>query len=314
MIRIVLLFSFLATQSGAQTISDTISVNEVMDSLQESDSVLNLPRAIEVDPRIMHEQKFLQYWNDEFPSSIVFHFHGIPNSETYAFNHSGKKIDKENRDWEFWMVLGLLAFLALIRFGYSKDFDELREVFKNWGINQQALRELGVGIPFGTVLLNIFSVIVVAFYAFILLDYFHSVNIEPSWILMIFSVGCVITVLLIRFILLKSAQMIFPFRKELKLFAFYETQINRLFSVIVFPMLLLIVFSSAPMNSIALYVSLVILFASVIIRYVKGFNLGKSYFSNHALHFLLYICTLEVAPVLIIVRIILNIGTISFSL
>ncbi|HYV91560.1 MAG TPA: DUF4271 domain-containing protein [Chitinophagales bacterium] len=225
-----------------------------------------------------------------------------------------KDADKSGEDWKFWLSLSLLAFLAAIRFGYPTDFDELRQTFRNWGINQQVIRDLGVGVPFGVVLLNIFSSLVISFYVFLLLQHFKIVQIEPTWLLMIFSFACAETALLLRYIALKAAEIIFPFKKELKLYNFYEIQINRVLGVYLFPLLLLIAFSPPITNIIALYASLVIVAVMLSIRYIKGFNIGISYFGSHVIHFLLYLCALEIAPVLIIIRLLLNLGTIRISL
>jgi hypothetical protein len=254
-------------------------------------------------------KQFYQSWNDQFPSYFIMRFNGLPSEYPMEL-----PLNKANEDWKFWLSLFLLAFLAIIRFGYPKDFDELNQTFKSWGISQQVIRDLGVGVPFGVVLLNIFSSLVISFYVFLLLQHFKVALIEPSWLLMIFSFVCVEVVLLLRYILLKTAEIIFPFRKELKLYNFYEIQVNRVLGVCLFPMLLLIAFSIPAISSIALVGSFIIVGTMLLIRYTKGFTIGISYFGSHVIHFLLYLCALEIAPVLIIIRLLLNLGTIRVSL
>lgn len=221
---------------------------------------------------------------------------------------------EENEDWKFWLSLFLLAFLALIRFGYAKDFEEMRQTFKNWGVNQQMIRELSVGVPFGVVLLNTFSFLVISFYVFLLAQKFNAVLISPSWLLMFFSLVGVAVILILRFIMLKTAEIIFPFRKELKLYSFYELQIHRALGLCLFPLVILMAFSVPMVSTIALYASFVIVVVMWVIRYIKGFGIGISYFGAHFIHFLLYLCALEIAPVIIIIRLLLNLGSIRMSL
>ena len=256
--------------------------------------------------------EFYQRWSDQFPSYFIMHSNGLLPEKQLELPIK-KNSDGSGQDWEFWLSLFLLAFLAVIRFGYPKDFDELNQAFSNWGINQQLIRDLGVGIPFGTVLLNIFSSLVISFYVFLLLQQFKIVQIEPPWLMMIFSFTCVEAALLLRYIVLKAAEIIFPFKKELKLYNFYEIEINRVLGICLFPLMLLIAFSNPLLNSIALYTSFAVVAAMLLIRYIKGFNIGISYFGSHVIHFLLYLCALEIAPVLIIIRLLLNLGTIKVS-
>jgi hypothetical protein len=121
-------------------------------------------------------------------------------------------------------------------------------------------------------------------------------------------------ILLFRFILLKTAEIVFPFRKELKLYGFYELQIHRALGLGLFPLVILMAFSVPSVSTIALYISFAIVAVMWLIRYIKGFSIGISYFGTHVIHFLLYLCALEIAPVLIIIRLLLNLGSIRMSL
>jgi len=300
-----LLFLLIAGKIFSQNVSATSSVDSSQLALRDSSSQLNNFKNFS----FQKSKEFYQYWSDQFPSYFIMRFNGLPSEKLLEL-----PLNKQNEDWKFWLALSLLAFLAIIRFGFPKDFDELNQTFKSWGVNQQVIRDLGVGVPFGVVLLNIFSSIVISFYVFLLLQHFKVTLIEPSWLLMIFSFACVEAVLLLRYILLKAAEIIFPFKKELKLYNFYEIQVNRLLGVCLFPMLLLIAFSTSTISSVALFGSFIIAGAMLLIRYTKGFTIGISYFGSHVIHFLLYLCALEIAPVLIIIRLLLNLGTIRVSL
>jgi len=291
--------------------SQNDSAISIADSLQSlvTDSSSQVNSANLKKFSFQRSKEFYQWWSDQFPSYFIMRFNGLPSDKPFEL-----PMKNENEDWKFWLSLFLLAFLAVIRFAFSGDFDELSQTFRNWGINQQLIRDLGVGVPFGVVLLNIFSSLVISFYVFLLLQHFKIVQIEPTWLMMIFSFACVEAALLLRYIVLKAAEIIFPFKKELKLYNFYEIQINRVMGVYLFPLLLIIAFSTPLMNTIALYGSLAIVTVMLLIRYIKGFNIGISYFGSHVIHFLLYLCALEIAPVLIIIRLLLNLGTIRVSL
>jgi len=254
-------------------------------------------------------RSFFQYWNDQFPSPLITHFKGLSVNAPQELSLTTK-----NEDWKFWLTLVLLAMLAWIRFGYAKDFQEQMDAFRNWGMNLQMVRELGVGIPFGVVLLNIFSSMVIAFYAFLLIQHFGWVPLEPSWLLMS-GIFLLVTILLFfRYLILKMAELVTTHGKELRLYIYYELQINRVISIFLFPLVVLIAFGKSPLNEYAIYTSFIIIGTLLIMRFVKGFNLGFMYFGNHVVHFLIYICALEISPILIVVRLLSDIDPVRFSI
>lgn len=248
-------------------------------------------------------------WSDQFPSPMVAYFNGIeiiPPPEL--------PIERKNEDWKFWLALGLLAFLAAIRFAYPQDVAAQLDALRNWGLNQQVLREIGLGIPFGVVLLNVFSAGSVGFYIFLLIEYYHWVHVEPSWLVMMGALVMVITFLLGRYLLLKGAEIISTTGKEIKLYLYYELEVYRLAGLVLFPVTLLIGFGREPLNAIGLYASFIFVAALLMMRFAKSFYLGFTYFGNHVIHFLLYICALEIAPILIVIRLLSELNSVRFAL
>ncbi len=302
-----------ARQADAQTDQSNGSVVHNSDSvsLSQADSVREA-RVVAVDSSKSHRTAQLEIkyrlWRDQFPSPVVQHSYGSP---TVVLDEIPRKQQRE--DWKFYLAFSLLILLALIRFGYAREFEELFSAFKNWGPSQQMFRELGTGVSFGTVLLNLFSLLVISLFVFLLLGQFGSLHIDPPWIVMLIAVAAVSFFLLARYLLLKAASLLLPFRKEITLYNFYEIQLNRVLGVLLFPLVLLLIFAPAPSSTYALYSAFAVSAGCILIRYLKGFNIGINYFGRHLFHFLLYICALEIAPVLIIIRLLQNLGPLRFS-
>ncbi len=257
---------------------------------------------------IEKREAIYQQWKWNFPS-IIAH----SDSETIGMPNDQFPRIKQHDDWKFYLSFFLLAVLAMIRYSYSREFDELSSVFRNWGPSQQMYRELGTGASFGTVLLNFFSAVVLSFYVFLLLYRYHAVEVTPAWVLMLLSLVTVSAFLLIRYASLKLTSLLLPFQKEVTLYNYYEIQINQMLSVWLFPLTMMIAFAQSPFDEVALYASFLVLVLFILCRYAKGFNIGINYFGRHLFHFLLYICALEIAPVLVIIRLIKNLGPLSFS-
>ncbi|MEP7127547.1 MAG: DUF4271 domain-containing protein [Chitinophagales bacterium] len=293
----------------AQANSDLNSINStVTEFIDSSASISPVINPGKKNPAIVRMETFYQQWEDQFPAALVQHSYG---SAPERLREIPRKQQRE--DWKFYLTFSLLVLLALIRFGYSREFDELSTTFNNWGPSQQMFRELGTGVSFGTVLLNFFSVLVISMFAYLLLTRYTGLNVDPPWILMVIATAAVALFLFARYLLLKAASLLLPFRKEITLYNFYEIQMNRVLGVALFPLIMLVTFSPAPLNVYALYAALLVLAGCILMRYMKGFNIGINYFGRHLFHFLLYICALEIAPVLIIIRLLQNLGPLRFS-
>jgi hypothetical protein len=258
---------------------------------------------------IEKSRSYLTFLQDQFPSPYIQYIRGLPLQTEYEIPRK-----QQSEDWQFYLCFFLLGFLALIRFGYAKEFEELFSVFKHWGPSQQMYRELGAGASFGVVLLNAMSVLVLSFLVFLLLDEFGFVQSIPGWLMMAGSLAGVGAFLLFRYAMLKAAGILLPFKKEVTLFNFYEIQINRALGICLFPLIVMVAFARHPFDRYSLYAAVVVLAGFVLLRYIKGFNIGVNYFGRHFFHFLLYICALEIAPVLIIIRLLQNLGSLRFAM
>ncbi len=207
---------------------------------------------------------------------------------------------EEQEPWLFYLFLGILFFIAFIRISYSKEFAELFLIFKSISINQQLFRDTLTGLKIASVWLNVNLVLVAGIYLLLLSRYFHLYDGGIKFLL--FLVVTVTVLLSIRYSLLKIAASLFPFKKEINFYHFNELQINRLTGLLILPLAIVIAFSPAPVSSYALYLSIVLLAVMLLFRYLRGFVIGSEYFIRYKFHFLIYICTLEIAPVVILVK------------
>lgn len=95
---------------------------------------------------------------------------------------------------------------------------------------------------------------------------------------------------------------IFRISPTLQFFRFNALVIYHLLGILLLPFLLLAAFSDPPVSQGALYAALGLVGLAFLIRLVKGLNAALTTGTLRILYFLLYICALEVAPLLIAFR------------
>lgn len=206
----------------------------------------------------------------------------------------------------FFICVFLFAFLVFVKINYAKEFSELFLVVSNMGLNQQLYRELAGSISVPVLMMNLFSLSIITLY-FFQLEKLYLINVSLSNWEMIGAIATLVcSVFIFRFLLIRFLRIIFPFRKEVSFYYFTESQIFRLIGLVLFPVVLLLAFGTPKIAELTQYLSFCLLAVFFIFRLSRGFVIGKEFFSNSKFHFLLYICTLEIAPFVILIKIFLR--------
>lgn len=274
----------LFQQSNTVTTHSVVSQQISPDKIYITDSVYGLKK-----------KNKSQTWELISPEQV---FRPNSNSVTQADYEPVRA--KTQQTWLFYVFLGMLFFIAFIRISYAKEFAELFYIFKPISINQQLFRDTLTGLKIASVWLNVNFVFVISIYAFLLSRYFHLYDGGIKFLL--FLIVTVAILLSVRYSLLKMAASLFPFKKEINFYHFNELQINRLTGLLVLPLAIAMAFSPLPVSAYAFYLSMALLAVMLLFRYLRGFVIGGEYFARYKFHFLIYICTLEIAPIVILVK------------
>lgn len=223
----------------------------------------------------------------------------------------GIPASRHAQDALFWTLLALAGLLAFIRMAYPNELNELAWVWRRWGYNQQLLRELSVGIPFGWVLLNGFAVIVASLYIALLAGRLYRIPPDALWQVVLMGLAAITALLAARYFFIQLAAVALPDARPLRFFLYYEFQLLRVAGLLLFPLIIVMAFATEPVQHVAYYVSYGVLIVLFVVRMAKGLSVGSPLLLQRPLLFLLYLCALEIAPLLVLVRIFLNAAGLS---
>lgn len=109
-----------------------------------------------------------------------------------------------------------------------------------------------------------------------------------------------------KLVLLTLVGRIYPLRKELSRYTFVLMVFSILVGVLLVPVNLLISYAPEDYRPLFLLGSLVVLAIVYLLHLVRGLFIANYYVGSRPLHFLLYICTIEVAPLLLVYRFLRN--------
>ncbi len=117
-------------------------------------------------------------------------------------------------------------------------------------------------------------------------------------------VGLVAMIYLIKHTILRIVGLIFPVQKEISYYSFTIIAFNIFLGIALLPINSLISFSNDKVANVCLYIGVIIFLLLYCIRQLRGMFLAANYLTFQKFHFFIYLCTIEIAPILILTKII----------
>lgn len=177
--------------------------------------------------------------------------------------------------------------------------------FLNDNLLTQLHREQGHIAKFPYLLLNLVAYIGLGLLAILLLHRTNnSLPISASlWIdWFFFSLGFA-GIFIGKHLLLKIVGSIFPVEKEIRLYAFMITIFTAVLGLFSLPINTFLAYLPENISTITLYSSLIIIGLFYLFRSLRALVIGSKYLASNLFHFLLYICAVEIAPMVILLKI-----------
>ncbi len=212
-----------------------------------------------------------------------------------------KDRERHYKDEVFYLFCGLLLFLAFIRLVFSRYFKNIFRLFFQPSFRQKQTREQLLQNNLPSLLLNLFFIFSAGTYISFLLQYYHFADINFWWLLL-YTNAALLTLYLGKFIFLSFAGWVFNVKEAIGAYIFAVYLINKILGVILIPFTLLIAFSEPFVINISVTISILLISLLYLYRYLVSYSPVRKEANVSLLHFLFYICTFEIIPLLLIYK------------
>ena len=223
-------------------------------------------------------------------------------------NSKGKPIylvinerQRQSKDEFFYLLCGLLVFLAFIKLVFKKYFKNVFRLFFQPSFRQKQTREQLSQNNLPSLLLNLFFIFSAATYVSFLLQYYHLTHLD-YWLMLLYITVALLILYVGKFILLSFSGWVFDVKEATNAYVFAVYLINKILGVILIPFTLLIAFSQPFITNISITISLLLVLLLFIYRYLVSYAPVRKEVRISALHFLLYILAFEIMPLLLIYK------------
>lgn len=307
---LLVLSVFLGSAVFAQTV-DSVA-GPVADTIQRVDtaSVVSLPAALPVDDTSVSKRPLQSTatWDlvpgMPFTGQILqrhpyFDFHSRPVS------YSSEVKEFHGKETLFYTIIALLIVFAFLKLAFAKYFHDLFRVFFRTTMKQRQIREQLMQTPLPSLLFNIFFVATTGLYINFLFREYGFEPVENFWLLYFYCCLGLALIYVFKFIGLKLCGWLFNMRQAADSYTFIVFIINKVIGIFLLPILALLAFSDGPVYAAALAISWGGIGLLLIYRFILGYGVIRNEVRFNLFHFFLYLCAFEVAPLLLIYRVLL---------
>ena|SRR5690606_12041846 len=203
----------------------------------------------------------------------------------------------DNHSVETVLLITALVCLTIAKFKNEQKFHSFIMLFINYKYLKIYSKEHGQTTSTFNLLLFIPQLIAYALVLWVALPYFNPQHQINFYLILPF----LILFILFKFYLEKLIATIFDINKFTESFHFHKVTYRNLSSLLLLPLISLFIYSN--LNSkIALYAILFCFCLLNVIAFVLTLRNHQKLIQKHLFYFILYLCTLEIAPYLILLK------------
>ncbi len=224
--------------------------------------------------------------------------------------HAGTPRPTNSHSLLFALFLAILSLVSLTRLQYFSYWHGAYRAVLNFNLSRQFYDDWNQFKEIPALLMDIISVLTFAGWIFLMANYFgfkwpNNDNIQinlPIWTLypvLTVALGSLFTIRIIRMRLLAN---VLPHKTEILFYLLNERLAHFTTSIILLPLLFAIAFGNDLVQKIAIYTSFAIFLLLIIYKIYRGLLCSQKIIKMHKFHFFAYLCTLEIAPIIILYK------------
>ena len=206
------------------------------------------------------------------------------------------------KDNLFYLLSGILLFLALIRFFFQRYFSNLLRVFFNTSLRQSQLTDQLLQARLPSLLFNMFFIICGGLFIYLLLVNYHWVSGMNMWLVIISSIALLGLIYFLKYCLLKFTGWVTGYREETNTYIFIFFLINKIMGIFLVPVIILMSFADTAIITVTIPVAMILIGLFLVLRFIRSFGLVRNQLKVSRFHFFIYILGMEILPLLLIYK------------
>ncbi len=305
------------TTYGVSFAQSPDSASQVIDSARLHDSVLRVQRSkdsllAKVQQEILHQKDsvkkvvtarrkaLLASFQQVLKDHPFLNFYGKPQVQTIFLRNV------QSNDGIFYYIVGLVLYLALMRLFFYKYVNTMFTLFFRATLRQQQLREQLLQAPLPALLMNVFFVVSLATYCTFLAIHFRMPFADNFWTTLLYAIILIACIYFVKFIFLNIVGWIFGISNVTDTYIFIVFLINKMIGIFLLPVIALLAFPLPKLLPVMLMISYILVGGMLFYRFIISYRPVRSEIKVNRFHFFLYLCAFDIAPLLLIYKVLLT--------
>lgn len=213
-----------------------------------------------------------------------------------------EEADDEQRI-QFILLMSSLAFLVFLFTLFRGFIRKSFRAFYSDNLLRQFKRDMRIGIDLPYILLFINYLLNLSIFIFFAFRAYRIPNFD-LYLQFFFLFGLVALVHFGKQLLLNFTAFLLPIQKEIGLYIFTIVVFAAVFGILILPFNVVLLYGPEDSADIVQFGLLSLIVVMMIFRCLRTLYISSRFLLLNKFHFLLYICSVEVAPVLILIRLI----------
>ena len=213
-------------------------------------------------------------------------------------------LNRDNPVWIFLILVLMVAAFTWIKVFYARTMRQIMQAVASMGAANQMLREENLLLQRSSVLLTVLFNLVAAFFLYQVSNYLEWSSDYLGtgfgrFLILAFLVSLVYSV---KYLILRFTGHLFRTDKPLSIYIFHIFLINNALGMILMPLVIAITFIEPVYAQYCFYTAAAIVGLGFVYRVLRGLWIGLSFGEFSKFYLLLYLCALEIGPLLITIK------------
>lgn len=211
---------------------------------------------------------------------------------------------EKGQNFLFSIVVSVLIILTILVVLSRNLLSKIYQAFFSDIVLKTLYRERGSLTASIYIGLYIMFLLNLSVFTFLALYNFNKIFNHSELFTLFYSIGAIVTLLAGKHLILNLLSFIFPISKELNLYGFIIVIFSILVGLVLAPINVFLAYSDAETAKLMIIGTSIAMSGVYVFRSLRSLVLAQSYIVSNFIHFIVYLCAVEIAPVLILLKMI----------
>lgn len=207
----------------------------------------------------------------------------------------------KQKDDLFYLLAGLVFYLACIKLMFYRYYDNLFRLFFQPSFRQKQTREQLMQSNFPSLLLNLFFILSAGTYVALLVNHYQVISLSFLNVFLYCIAGLAV-LYASKYLLISFSGWVFNVKEAASTYIFAVYLVNKILGIFLVPFIFLLAFASQQIIEISTTISILLIILIFLYRYIISYNPVRREVKVSPLHFTIYILAFEILPLLFIYK------------